>query len=42
MYIYILGVGHRLSRPRGTGSVGDSAGEGRQRHTSCKRKVSSV
>ena len=27
-YIYILGVGHRVSRPRGTGSVGDSVGEG--------------
>ena len=25
-----VGAGHRVSRPRGTGSVGDSAGEGRQ------------
>ena len=29
IYIYILGAGHRVSRPRGTGSVGDSVGEGR-------------
>ena len=28
MHIYILGVGHRVSRPRGTGSVGDNVGEG--------------
>jgi len=27
MYIYILGTGHRVSRARGTGSVGDSVGE---------------
>ena len=31
IYIYILGAGHRVSRPRGTGSVGDSVGEGRRR-----------
>jgi len=28
MCIYILGAGHRVSRLRGTGSVGDSVGEG--------------
>ena len=27
MYIYTLGAGHRVSRPRGTGPVGDSVGE---------------
>ena len=27
-YIYICNPGHRVSRPRGTGSVGDSVGEG--------------
>ena len=27
-YICICAAGHRVSRPRGTGSVGDSAGEG--------------
>ena len=26
--IYICNPGHRVSRPRGTGSVGDSVGEG--------------
>ena len=28
IYIYICNPGHRVSRPRGTGSVGDSVGEG--------------
>ena len=28
VYIYICNPGHRVSRPRGTGSVGDSVGEG--------------
>ena len=31
IYIYMLGAGHRFSRPRGTGSVGDSVGEGQCR-----------
>ena len=30
IYIYICNPGHRVSRPRGTGSVGDSVGEGRE------------
>ena len=29
IYIYICNPAHRVSRPRGTGSVGDSVGEGR-------------
>ena len=28
IYIYIYIPGHRVSRPPGTGSVGDSVGEG--------------
>ena len=28
IYIYICNPGHRVSRPRDTGSVGDSVGEG--------------
>ena len=28
IYIYICNPGHRVSRPQGTGSVGDSVGEG--------------
>ena len=28
IYIYVCSPGHRVSRPRGTGSVGDSVGEG--------------
>ena len=28
IYIYICNPGHRVSRPRGTGAVGDSVGEG--------------
>jgi len=30
IYIYICNPAHRVSRPRGTGSVGDSVGEGTQ------------
>ena len=30
IYIYICNPGHRVSRPQGTGSVGDSVGEGCQ------------
>jgi hypothetical protein len=29
IYTYICNPGHRVSRPRGTGSVGDSVGEGK-------------
>jgi len=29
IYIYICNPAHRVSRPRGTGSVGDGVGEGR-------------
>jgi len=28
--MYVCNPGHRVSRPRGTGSVGDSVGEGAQ------------
>ena len=31
VYIYICNPAHRVSRPRGTGSVGDSVGEGKQK-----------
>jgi hypothetical protein len=34
-YIYICNPGNRVSRPRGTGSVGDSVGEGRVQHAAC-------
>ena len=41
MYVYICNPGHRVSRPRGTVSVGDSVGEGQCAYTSwnmgCKR-----
>ena len=32
IYIYMCNPGHRISRPRGTGSVGGSVGEGRVVH----------
>ena len=28
IYIYVCNPAHRVSRPRGTGSVGDGVGEG--------------
>ena len=41
IYIHICNPAHRVSRPRGTGSVGDSVGEGQRAYTSwnmgCKR-----
>ena len=36
VYIYICNPAHRVSRPRGTGSVGDSVGEGMRR---CRRPL---
>jgi len=33
--MYICNPAHRVSRPRGTGSVGDSVGEGQVLHHEC-------
>ena len=33
-----VGAGHRVSRPRGTGSVGDSVGEGGHTHKNTKKR----
>ena len=35
--LYICKPAHRVSRPRGTGSVGDSVGEGRRMRQRCAR-----
>ena len=39
MYMYICNPGHRVSRPRGTGSVGDSVGEGNSNAYVCNMHV---
>ena len=39
IYIYICNPAHRVSRPRGTGSVGDSVGEGAELHRQTQNLV---